>query len=223
MKCFTFEFPNAIQVSDILLTLASERTVPFVLLYDIPYIIVPRAAKFIPYYKEDILKSTTFSGRTNILYKDYNIYNFVKVITAHINFSPHKEDKVKVELFANIGKNFYSIGTLGLYSLDELVESSHSLLKMLPYNLKKKTGIFIVDSENRLKLMSSSYKIVSTLIVTFTTIYALLNLGNKVKVGGGMYGKDAIEYVSDLAGKIREFGNDFYEVIENLKSFSAIL
>jgi hypothetical protein len=224
MQCFTFELRSALQASDILLALASGgKTVPFVVLYDIPYIIVPRAARFIPSYRDEIFKGTTFSGRTNVLYKDYNIYNFVKVISANINFLSEAKGKVRIELLANTDKTFHSIGTLGLYTLSELVRDSNSILEMLPYNLKKKTGIYLVDSENWLKFSSASYRIISSLIVTFTTIYALLNIGNKIKVGGGMYGEDSIEYVNYLAGKLRELGDDFYKVIEKLRAFSTVM
>jgi len=224
MKCFTFEFPKAIKISKVLLTLASnEKMVPLAGLYDIPYIIIPRAANFIPFYKEDILRNTTYSERKSVLYKDYNIYNFFKVRGAYITISMETEDKVKIELFANVGRTYYLIGTLGFEPMSKLIESSNNLLEMLPYNLRKTTGNFLVDSENKLRFVSSSYRIVSALIVTFTTIYALLNLGNKVNVGGGMYGGDAIEYINYLAGKIKELGNDFYEVVENLKSLSTIL
>jgi hypothetical protein len=217
MKCFVFETPKALNVSELLYDIiVTDEMIPFIRLDNLSYIILPRAAKILPYFRDYILEENKLSRRVNLLFKDLNILNIVKVDKAHLDFRLKEDIGLNVELYVDKGNSSVLAGVLGLIPRHILFKEYDYLMEMLPYDIRDGGGITF-------NVITSSNRIVGDLTVTFTLLYTLFNFDKKIRIDGDRYQKEAVEYINYLMGRLREFGNDFYEAIENLKALATIL
>jgi len=217
MKCFVFETSRALNASKILLDLMiNDKMVPFVRLDNLSHIILPRVARLLPYFRDNIFGGVKPSRRVNLLFKDFNILDIVKVDKAHIDFHSKPNNNLIVELYIDQDNSSVLAGALGFYPMYMLLKDYNYLTEMLPYDLREGGGVTF-------NVVSSSQKIVANSIVTFTLFYTLFNFDRKITIDGDRYQKEAIDYINHLMGRFKEFGDNFYEAIENLKAFATIL
>jgi hypothetical protein len=216
MKSFEFESSKVIELSEVLISmLNNENIVPYIAFNNISYVVVPRGARFFEYFKGLVFGGSEPPKRRKFLtIKDFNIHNIVKVQRARICFFSQYKKVVNVELHMEVGRFSEPMGSIGRRSISSIFEDYRSLVESLPVNVK---------TRELYNILGSSYEVITTSAVTLTFLYTLFNLDKGIRIDGGRYQKEAVEYVNHLVGILKRFGNDFYEAIKGLKALVTML
>jgi hypothetical protein len=218
MRKFEFPVSGVLKTSELLFSLLkSDDLIPYINISNMEYLIVPKAVELFDYFRKPLFGSLNRKKSTATL-RDFNSYSIIKVGNAYMNISPEIKQILSIEIY--LDKEGYSPHMVGLFNQDSFRgrwADYNTLKRFSPFNLNDKL------SDYRPSVLNSSYWIIITSIATLNTIYTLFNL-DKVEIASEpKYKRQAIEYLNTVSKRLKEFGSNFDEVIENLRVLDVLL
>jgi uncharacterized protein YqfB (UPF0267 family) len=209
METFRFELHKVLEIGDALLSMMEKRAIPHAInIRNIPYLVIPNAVKFFNYFKKPLLTPIEEPENSVITIDDFNNHMIVPASDIRIN----------------VFSNGRYISSIDLLAISQIVGTfGEQYVKGIRYNYNFLRNTLPLDLENSSNSATHKFVIVwsdtliktSTLILTF--IYTLTNLNEKVKIVSNSDPSDvAVKYIEALRDELRNLGDNFFEVIENL-------
>jgi len=217
MENFRFDPQKIVDVAEALFYLTEQQTIPHVInIKNIQHIVVPDAFRFINYPKQSTLVPKETLENSVITADNLNNYMIVPVDGARINILSNGRWIITIELYttprADIVETFDREYTIAIR------HHCKSLCEALPFDLTDKSNEALYK-----KVTYWLYTTTSALSTTLTLIHTLFNFDEKIKVTSYSDPHTVAQYIENLRNMVRNMGDNFFEVVENLYIFKLFV
>jgi hypothetical protein len=190
---------------------------------NIPYIIVPRAAKFFDHFERTVFDSLPKGEDRIVGLSDFGNFEIRKTLNANdTGIAILNIGKGDTAFGVQIGSDMDKVvGRSSTFSLSHDREKKYCyVVENLPFNVEDKS-----DEKKRREFIENAIYVIANSIATLTLIYTFFNFDWKVQKVEGFSGhsEKSVEYISAIVGKFKKLGNDFHEVIKRLIAISYLL
>jgi hypothetical protein len=222
---FKFEPLDASRIMESL-HLMGDAGIPYVKIYSLKHLIVPKAVRYLPTLKRVIFKEQTFTDSDLLTIEDFKTFEIVKARDTHLEVSSAESGElIGLKIYAYRNGTAYSLGQWGIFMGTSLIRGYGDLVSVLPIPISEVKNIM---SEN---LYTSLLNLSASSTATLSFLYFLYNFDAKkinhkymVKVFAVRgTNSDAVDKLTEINKRLRELGDDFLTMLDNLRVGSYFL
>jgi hypothetical protein len=225
MKDFQFKPLDAQRIIESL-HLVTGVEIPYVRVYNLRDIVVPRAMKYFPTFKRIIFREPAPTNSDLLTIDDFKTFEIVKTPSNQLLVGTAESgEMIGLKMDTYRYGTVYNLGKWGIFMRASLDKVYRDLVSMLPIPIAEITK---TEPENfytpSLTLSTFSAASLSFLYFLYTFDARQVNHKYKVKVFA-VRGTtaDAIDKLKKMSERLRELGDDFPTMLNNLLAFSCIL
>lgn len=227
MKDFKFEPLGLSRVMESLHRVVGVG-IPYVEIYHLKHIIVPKAVRYFPAFERLISKKQTFSNSSSglLTLDDFKTFEIIRARNTKLLVGTSERGEIlglKIDNY-RYGTN-HNLGRWVVFMGTSLVNEYDTIANVLPVPISELMKIELKD------LYIPSLRISTSLTAILSFLYFLYNFDAKkvnhkytVKVFA-MRGtnSDAIDRLIEIKEKLRELGDDFLTMLDNLQFVSHLV
>lgn len=225
IKDFKFEPLEASRIIESL-HLIGDAGIPHVYIYCLKHLIVPKVVRYLPTLKQVIFKEQTSTGSDLVTIEDFKTFEIVRARSTLLKVkSAESGELTGLKIYAHRDGTNYILGQWGTYMKTSLISGHKNLERMLPIPIHEAKRIeyesFYIPVLN---LINSSTASLSFLYFLYNFDPNKVNHKYMVRVLAVRgTNPDAIDRLTGITKRLRELGDDFLTMLDNLRFGSHFL
>jgi hypothetical protein len=228
MKDFKFNPLDASRIMESL-HLLSDAGIPYVKVYNLKYLVVPKAMRYIPMFKRVVFKEQDLLENTPsdlLTLEDFKNFEIVRARDTQLGVKTAESGELLgLEITAYRYGTGYLLGKWGTSAKSPFWKVYENLVSMLPAPVSEVNGTRFDDFYTPLfTVITSATATLSFLYFLYTFDAMKVNHRYTVKVEGIVETHpDAIGKLKKITETLKKLGNDFNAVLGNLRLASYLL
>jgi hypothetical protein len=210
------------------LHLLTDAGIPSIKIYNLKYLVTPKAMRYFSHFKQFVLKNQdTPADQDFLTIEDFKTFEIVRARETQLGVkTTNSGELITLETTAYRYGTGYLLGRWREHEGNLLVKSYNSLKDLLPIPMAEVSKRQFEDDlyKPSFTVLTSSTAILTFLYFLYT--FNVLKTNRKymiiiVAIEGNT--ADAIDRIDKLANKLKELGDDFPTILDNLRFASHLL